>query len=641
MANVMSFKNVKNRPHRSAFDLSYKNAMSAKVGELLPCFIKEVLPGDEFHITPSNFTRTTPVNTAAFTRIRENVDFFFVPYRLLWDKWTQFIAQTNDPHYAMSISQAAGTFSSTPFMTASDINAVLTYLIDHDGVSSGFAVKDAAQRAAYAQSIKLLQYLGYGAFIYDYSLPEKHSVSGDTAINPFRLAAYQKIYYDFYRNSQWELSKPQCYNFDYMFQSSQLRIDSSGLVSSISSTLPFDSLFTLRYANYSKDLTMGLNPSPQFGDAAIAGPIIGNGDINSTIKFTNGLFNLRVEPYDSSLGHSHYYLAFQRNNESSQNKPLTAFTGLSDPTGITEPVSVSTHVYSESLPLQIPASAQSGISVLALRLAESLQKYKEITLTGSKDYKDQIEKHWGVRVPDYASDLCQRVYSYDSMIEISEVINQNLSSSDADIKGRGVSAGSGSFTWKNDSNDFGVLMGIYHAEPLLDYQSDLFVDRTLMNTLPSSFPVPELDSIGMEAVPKYCVSIPLNPTLSDIIDTDVQGYAPRYFEYKTSRDIVQGAFGGYGSFNSDGSMNFNGGFSSWVSAFSKSFASRLNSGVLDYQVFKIDPSLLNSIFVAQVTPLTDYFPNTNYPAWDDEQLLCKFFFDCKVNRNLSYDGLPY
>lgn len=637
MANVMSFKNVKNKPHRSAFDLSYKNAMSAKVGELLPCFVKEVLPGDEFHIKPSNFTRTTPVNTAAFTRIRENVDFFFVPYRLLWDKWTQFIAQTDDPHYAMNITTAAGSFSSTPFMTASDINSVLRFLKTHDGNGSDFACLDASQRVAYAQTIKLLQYLGYGSFTFSLSTPAGF-LSGSTAISPFRLAAYQKIYYDFYRNSQWELSKPQCYNFDYMFQSSQLRIDSASLVNGITSSMPFDSLFTLRYANYSKDLTMGLNPSPQFGDTAIAGPILGNAAITNASASGFGLKLLVGGPYSTEPNQARW-LGYNPNDNS--------FTARAwDDTGAHTAVSTTSGIYfppagyNNISNLSIPASAQSGISVLALRLAESLQKYKEITLTGSKDYKDQIEKHWGVRVPDYASDLCQRVYSYDSMIEISEVINQNLGADEANIKGRGVSAGSGSFTWKNNSNDFGILMGIYHAEPLLDYQSDLFVDRTVMNTLPSSFPIPELDSIGMEAVPKYCIAIP-NKSSGDIIDTSVQGYAPRYFEYKTARDIVQGAFGAYGSVLSSGNMSYNGGFASWVSAFSKNFAQRLNSTVIDYQSFKIDPSLLNSIFVAQVSSKTAYFPDTSYPAWDDEQLLCKFFFDCKVNRNLSYDGLPY
>lgn len=635
MANVMSFKNVKNKPHRSAFDLSYKNAFTAKIGELIPCFVKEVLPGDSFHLNPSHFTRTSPVNTAAYTRIRENVDFFFVPYRLLWDKWTQFIAQTNDPHYAASATSPASAQSSIPFCSAKDLFNAVKIIQKHDGNSTDFAYLDASLRVAYPQTIKLLQALGYGALIYPLSVPNGPGVVDNTAISLFRAAAYQKIYYDNYRNSQWELSKPQCYNFDYMFSDAQLHYRPDTFLSNISAGMPFDSMFTLRYANYSKDLTMGLNPSPQFGDTAIAGPLIGNG----VLSF--GPLGVRLSTFSSSGPGTGNFVIGRTSSDGSLVRFGTDSTNLN-------PIDGDSFVYTELSngtgpgPISIPASAQSGISVLSIRLAESLQKYREITLTGSKDYKDQIEKHWGVRVPDYASDMCQRVYSYDSMVEISEVMNQSLNDgAAADIKGRGVSAGSGGFTWKNTSNDYGILMGIYHAEPLLDYQSDLFLERHLTNVLPSSFPIPELDSIGMESVPKYCVAIASSSTVN-ILDNGSAGYAPRYFEFKTSRDVVNGGFCWYGQPNDSAfGASFNGGFANWVSAFGKGFQRRLNSTVVDYQTFKISPELFNSIFVAQVSPSYNRIGQSGYPSFEDDQLLIKAFFDCKVIRNLSYDGLPY
>lgn len=607
MANVMSFKNVKNRPHRSAFDLSYKNSFTAKAGELLPCFIKEVLPGDVFHLNPSHFTRTAPVNTAAYTRIRENVDFFFVPYRLLWDKWTQFIAQTDDPHYAASFNNAAGSFTSTPFFTDGDLSTFMNHIGLHDGRAGNVLWQDACGMPLSMTSPKLLQYLGYGAYLYPFSIEGGVDFDTNVAISPFRAAAYQKIYYDYYRNSQWESSKPQCYNFDYIFDSSSLKLPIGTIGSTgVSVGVPIDCLFTMRYANYSKDLTNGLNPSPQFGDSAIAGPVVGD-------------------------------ILFQGFGDASATNALWGKT-----TGSRRADGASNLWVQRSVSSSGSLLNTSGISVLAIRLAESLQKYREITLTGSKDYKDQIEKHWGVKVPDYASDLCQRVYSYDSMIEISEVVNTNVSSSDADIRGKGISSASGGFTWKNDSNDYGVLIGIYHAEPLLDYQSDLFVDRNILNTLPSSFPIPELDSIGMEAVPRFCVSFPVEG--EDVIDPykTVSGYAPRYFEYKTSRDIIQGGFGSYGNTVTSvtKSPNLNGGYSSWVSAYNKQFDALFQS--VNYLTFKINPTLLNSIFVAQVRYSPQYLDEgITYPSYESDQFLVKSFFDCKVIRNLSYDGLPY
>lgn len=620
MANVMSFKNIKNRPHRSAFDLSFKNAFTANVGELLPLFVKEILPGDEVRLNPSHFTRTSPVNSAAYTRIRENVDFFFVPYRLLWDKWTQFIAQTNDPHYAQSAVGSVDTFTATPYTTDGDILRMLKYLVEHDYSNTPAGQRPAIDATGQCCSVttpKLLQLLGYGAFAYQLSCTPFDSldVTSSNAVSMFRLLAYQKIYYDHFRNSQWETSKPYCYNLDYVFNNSDLLYDMNGLLARV---VPFgsewDSPFTMRYANYSKDLTMGLNPSPQFGESAIAGPVLGNlGFISNYLSATNpAVLALRTDN-NAPVARS-----------GANNVPNNQYFKLTS------------------------QSNTSGISVLAIRLAESLQKYREITLTGSKDYRDQIQKHWGVSVPDYASDLCERVYSYDSMIEISEVVSNNLSSetSNANIKGKGVSAAQGGFTWKNKSNDYGVMIGIYHAEPLLDYQSDLFVDRTLMNVAPSSFPQPEFDSVGMEAVPLYSVFVQ-NDDDTYTFDDSAIGYAPRYFEYKTSRDIINGGFGSYGKtnrvVNKYPTIAYNGGYCNWVSGYGQLFGSFLPSvNAIDYRSFKIQSFLLNPIFVAQKTLSPQYFDGDNpYPDYSSDQLLVKAFFDCKVLRNLSYDGLPY
>ena len=71
-------------PNRSGFDLSQKRAFTAKPGEILPVYWHFATPGSKWHIQPQHFTRTQPLNTAAFVRVREHVDFFEVPLTLLW-----------------------------------------------------------------------------------------------------------------------------------------------------------------------------------------------------------------------------------------------------------------------------------------------------------------------------------------------------------------------------------------------------------------------------------------------------------------------------------------------------------------------------------------------------------------------------
>ena len=107
MSNIMNLKSLRNKPSRNGFDLSFKRNFTAKAGELLPVMVKEVLPGDVFNIDLSSFTRTQPVNTAAFARMREYYDFFFVPYNLLWNKADTLLTQMYDnPQHANSWNPA-------------------------------------------------------------------------------------------------------------------------------------------------------------------------------------------------------------------------------------------------------------------------------------------------------------------------------------------------------------------------------------------------------------------------------------------------------------------------------------------------------------------------------------------------------
>ena len=63
--------------------------LSPPLRELLePSLVMDIIPGDYVEITPSYFTRTQTCNSAAFSRINEHVDYFAVPYRLLWRWWS-------------------------------------------------------------------------------------------------------------------------------------------------------------------------------------------------------------------------------------------------------------------------------------------------------------------------------------------------------------------------------------------------------------------------------------------------------------------------------------------------------------------------------------------------------------------------
>ena len=82
MAHFTGLKELQNHPHKAGFDIGSKNIFTAKVGELLPVYWDMAIPGCDYDIDLAYFTRTRPVQSAAYTRIREYFDFYAVPCRI-------------------------------------------------------------------------------------------------------------------------------------------------------------------------------------------------------------------------------------------------------------------------------------------------------------------------------------------------------------------------------------------------------------------------------------------------------------------------------------------------------------------------------------------------------------------------------
>ena len=579
MANIMSMKSVRNKPSRNGFDLSFKKNFTAKAGELLPVMVKEVLPGDTFKINLKAFTRTQPVNTAAFARIREYYDFFFVPYSLLWNKSNTVLTQMYDnPQHAVSLDPTANFVlnGEMPYTTSQSIADYLNFVHNASQFSAFKSNYLGYDRALC--SVKLLEYLGYGNYesFLTSGWPNSPLMS-DLNLNLFGLLAYQKIYSDFYRDSQWERISPSTFNVDYLDGSDMFVTNYYNNASFVKNYNMFD----LRYCNWQKDLFHGVLPHQQYGDTSVA-PIIPN----VTGKLTLSNF--------STVGTS------PTTASGTATKNLPAFDTVGD------------------------------LSILVLRQAEFLQKWKEITQSGNKDYKDQLEKHWGVSVGDGFSELCTYLGGVSSSIDINEVVNTNITgSAAADIAGKGVGVANGEINFSSKDR-YGLIMCIYHCLPLLDYTTDM-VDSALLKVNAVDYAIPEFDQVGMQSLPLLQLMNPLRSVTN--ASSLVLGYVPRYIDYKTSVDQSVGGF--------KRTLN------SWVISYSnQSVVNQVtlpddappvepsepvpSVAPMNFTFFKVNPNCLNPIFAVEV----DSSMNT-------DQFLCSSFFDVKAVRNLDTDGLPY
>lgn len=108
------FTRVKLRkPKTSSFDLSFSNTFTAKFGLLTPFLCQEVLPGDKYKIGVSHLIRMAPTLAPLMSQVNVFMHYFFVPNRLVWDEWEDFITRgsqgnmaPNKPHLHFQITNS-------------------------------------------------------------------------------------------------------------------------------------------------------------------------------------------------------------------------------------------------------------------------------------------------------------------------------------------------------------------------------------------------------------------------------------------------------------------------------------------------------------------------------------------------------
>lgn len=622
MAHFTGLKELQNHPHKAGFDIGSKNLFTAKVGELLPVYWDMAIPDCDYDIDLAYFTRTRPVQTAAYTRIREYFDFYAVPCDLLWKSFDSAVIQMGEvaPVQAKTILDPLTVGTDIPWCYLEDFHYALIYSAGYAAlgsivsVPSGFGNIFNYNRGD--TSFKLLSYLNYGNIVQNssvyvgtssnrwwnasFTLSGLHNYSqkylNNNAVSLFPLLAYQKIYQDFFRWSQWENADPTSYNVDYYNGSGNL-FGSTGLSGAIPSSNGYwkrDNMFSLRYCNWNKDAFMGILPNSQFGDVAVVNlGDSGSGTIPVGLLSDTDVF---TQVFNS-----------------------TGMSTISDTStiGISGSVPVSAR---QAMVAKINNSDVASFSILALRQAEALQKWKEITQSVDTNYRDQIKAHFGINTPASMSHMAQYIGGVARNLDISEVVNNNLyeDGSEAVIYGKGVGSGSGKMRYHTGSQ-YCIIMCIYHAMPLLDYAIS-GQDPQLLCTSVEDLPIPEFDNIGMEAVP--ATTLFNSNGFDGTVVNDFLGYNPRYWPWKSKIDRV------HGSFTTT--------LRNWVAPIDDHYlytwfnSKNGKAASVSWPFFKVSPNTLDPIFAVAADS-----------TWETDQLLVNCDVSCKVVRPLSQDGMPY
>lgn len=684
MANkVLGMHRLKNKVNRNAFDLSHRHMFTAQIGELLPVFSQWVNPNETFKIGYNGKTRTAALNTDAFTRIRENIQYYFVPFQSLWKYFEQQVnnmtkgdAGQNISKFASSSKDASQITTSLPYISYVDLAEWLNIVYNH--AVSAFAdyfkspsfktshsavnfKKWCASSPSYSdvfvcdgyrlcRAAKLLMSLGYGNFSaviqYDiYAMAMAYLDGEFTTFNPsvfnqsdfglkltvfespdilnspnlslFPLLAYHKICNDHYRNEKWQPFEPWTCNIDYLLPTQNMNAFNFFDDSQFSELMT--SIIDLENSNLPLDYFTSVLPRAQYGDESAV--VVGSTSSASTFRFSES------DPKQGALFNA-------GNSTVPVNDPLNRSKQPSTPVGDGSFASnlITSQGGSALVGFRGSLDSTGAMKISALRSATALQKYKEIQNSNDPDFANQVLAHFGIK-PKVDSRTSIFIGGDDKTLSINPQVNTNFQNGgEPEIKAIGV--GDLSAGCKFTASTYGMIIGIYRAVPQLDY-AHVGIDRNLYKTDATDFPIPELDSIGMQTQYRCELSAPMlglcqkvepyTPSPSDINMALTYGYSPRYAELKSARDYFEGGFCGT--------------YSTWVTGYDQSFLNlwRQNAGtshVSVYQsiddLFKCRPSMLYPIFVNQWSGTVN-----------DDKLLIGSVNTCVAVRPFSMYGLPY
>lgn len=571
------FSKTKPQVHlqRNAFDLSHSDIFSIAPGMLLPIHVSEVNPNEHFVITPASYIRTMPLNSAAFTRLKQHIEFFFVPMRTLCRQFNQFIVGTD---YKISdLSQLNSYKASLPMFDILKLAKDLYVTKNSTKHPNIFGIPSAHD------VLRLTDMLGYGLSSANVTTLGSASYSGQFLVNPLRFLAYQKVYFDHYRNPLYELNDPSSYNIDSLYGSTVVNRK--------------DGWTTLRYRNWNKDYFTSLSPSFQGADF-LSDPV----NMSSVLSLGQndpGKDDSNFTPFSD--------MDFNWNGEQ----------GIHN--GMMGGLTVTQDVPQDQI--------HNMFNIANLRAAYALDKLYRISIAaGDGDYGSQIKAHYGFNAvhDDWQSKF---IGGCSAPIQISEVIttatttnsSNTMIGSVGDIKGKGVSLNQGSFTF--DSREHGIIIGLLSIVPDADYQSSM-IDRFNMKSNREDYFQPEFQDLGKQPVTSLELSFrfrQFTSSQSTTLPNNIIGFNNRYMEYKTAVNKVHGVF------NTEGSL------SAWASPRNNPLFEDNTYATLQLNntSLKVDPRILNPIMLVE------------YDGSDEsDPFICDSHVTVQAIRPMSISGEP-
>lgn len=397
------------RASRSRFDLSQSIKTSGNVGKLYPFFCQEVYPGDTFKI---NSTILSRLSSSYLRPVMDNLFldqyFFFVPSRLVFDKWAQVFGENKSGKWANTTPPTVPTFKNT----GSTGNIAL-----HDNVCAYINLPVGQELGDNIKDISLLPYRAF-ALIYDEWFRDENNVQ-PMQIQKGDAASSEKL-----NNDAWS---PNNY------------------LGKCPSVAKFHDYFTTCL------------PSPQKGDPVELGtveipsrilPVTGAGPLGSNSDTSSNLFPasqiskvlLSRAGYNPDLSWNGVGPVSLSGTSSAINNNFKGYIGSTS--GVLSAddseAALGNAAFFNNLVAYDAGSTVGAISVNDLRLAVQTQKMLEKDARGGTRYREYILSHFGVSVADSRVQVPEFLGGKRSPLNVQQVAQTSQNSADSPLASLGA-----------------------------------------------------------------------------------------------------------------------------------------------------------------------------------------------------------
>lgn len=594
-ANVLSRPLPNASLPRNSFPRGYMMNFNTSAGIILPVFCQFVPLGSKFRINRSIFMRSAEVNTAAFPAIDFDIDFYVVPCNLLMTRYDELKTNVQDVNSSVFDTHVPNLL---PYFKVSDLAAVLS---TEQGQGSEYA-RDIFGNHSFYGAERLLDYLGYD----DYSI--SRSKDSGLELNSLKLQAYQKVYYDHFRNTAYEKNEPLAYNTDNCYTNNG--------VGRITDPYQLCKLTEIHYVNYRKDYFQAVYPGLNYVVAQVRQdqqpwtlPNSIVGAVQNTSLNINGTIGSDVGKWSNYTGSS----------VTPDNPVKTNSNGRS----LTDSVVTLQHNHDFTGYASIAQDYQTLTNVQAIRAAFAMDKLLRASAYAPQHVKDQLEARYGVKLRKSYGHESTHIGSFRNSMVIGEVTSTANTSTGPTgdalgaIGGKGVSAQQSGKTITYTCESDSIVIGVMHGSARSMYDSHR-IDAFNLKRTREDLPIPEFMDMGLRPLLVMELFNYGTPTANN----HPIGYVTRDQEYKVGIDE------NHGLFREGQQLDI---FSLHTNSVYRLGTTLGPSGILSTAAyFKFNPSDLDSLFMTSYDPtnqLTDQFFGQ-----------ISFQFDCR--QNMSVHGQP-